>query len=566
MGEKKLPQPKFRSSLSISEVARDNLRGLWDRAAKIAVPIGAVGGFAGDVLSPLGPVVAQLAIVFGVLCLISGVIWYGIKRRQISVALRDGHIDENEYHVITASSRWPTVFAFTLIATVVLTLFFGAQKVLASDEPEKGAAASVFPFIARVQEQLLNLQRTADSIKADTGEIKKSLDALTAKLEKLDQGADIIAAPTTPEDHYFNARLFEFRNEAGKARQSYMEYMKSDLPYVDPHLQLSALMKLQDGRASAHEAYAMFVKNRNPSALLARALLLEKPGRTAALESLAKDFPEYGPVYFFLAKEFTPESGQQTLENMKAEKAALEKLRALDDRGLFTKYFLDKRLAVIFSAEVQTRLGKFATLSDGYLNAAAKLVVLPTETGWEGVVTLPYDGAELFLKMPGENEFKSTGFTEKVSPSTGKPLPRTQVPLTGVRKGTIEMKYRDTQGAERGPFKTEFDPIKEFVAFAKKIMPSDPRELAPLRQWKGKKTVSMVQLLMFRAAINNVTVGPDPKHLEKTLELGAPSSDFKVLEVQADDPRVAQELPAWDKVFLRVDFADGSTGEPIALE
>jgi hypothetical protein len=207
-------------------------------------------------------------------------------------------------------------------------------------------------------------------------------------------------------------------------------------------------------------------------------------------------------------------------------------------------------------------------MSDAYLNAPVKLTVLPREDGWEGVIVIPYDGAEVFIRLPGEKEFHSTGFTKNNNTATGKPLPKTNVPLNGVNtKGTISIKYVDTQGHERGPFDTAFDPVVEFVNFAKRIMPKDVHELAPVHHWKNKRMVTLAQLLMFRAAITKLTVGPDPKDLSRVLQLPPPQKSFTMSEVSAEDALITQDVPAeWKNVYLRVDYADGTSSEPLMLE
>lgn len=576
-----IPPDEPRNSLKIADVAKTSARELWERAARIALPIGAIGGFCADVLAPLGPVVAYLAFGTTTLCFVSGVIWFGIKRRQIRHALADGHIDAAEYAHITQSSTWPTVFAFTLVSSVVLMLFFGAQRVFAGDEPENGAVANVFPFVQQFQRQVLNLQQSADRIEksaarieAGQDEIQKALaglneklDGLNKRLGTLDKNSPAIERPESPEDHYFNARLFELRGEALKARQSYVEYMKAGLPYIDPHLSLTALMKLQDGAGSAYEAYSFFVNGKDPSARLARSLLLERSARISAIERLAQDFPDFAPTFYFLSRDYaTPETGQQTLDNLKNERAALKSLRALSERGLFTQYFLDKRMAVAMESEANQRLRKFATISDDYLNARAKLTILPLEDGFEAVVSVPYDAAEIFVRKPGESDFKTLGFGKTMGGATGKPAPNTSIKLVGTARGMVAIKYKDNQGKEFGPFEIEFDPAKEFVALAKKMMPQSPAELAPIFMWKGKRSITMVQLLMFRGALKKVEVGPTAKDFLQKLNLGPSLKDFIVQDIQADGSLVSQELPAeWANVFLRLEFIDGSIAGPIQL-
>ena len=576
--------PEPNQNPKVLDVAKDNLKTLWDRTARVAVPIGAVGGFCGDVLSPLGPVVAELAIVTGVLCVISGGVWFGIKRRQIRAALSDGHIDDTEYAAITHSNAWSVAFAFNLVASVVLLILFGAQKVIASPQPDKGAVATVFPWVAALQDKLLGIQKSADRIEATTGRIEAGnekilqaiggisarLDSISKKLETLDKGSVAIERPKTPEEHYYNARLFEMRGELKQARASYLEYFKSELPYLDPYLSFSALVKIQEGREGVKEAFDYFMqKSPSPAARVVRALLLERKERMLALEQLVKDQPEFAPGYYYLSVDYaTPEAGQQTLENLKRERELLGKFRALAERGLFGQVFIDRRMASALDAEASARSRKFATMTDQYLDAKAKLTFVQTAGGFEGVIVVPYDAAEVFVKRPGESGFQSTGFTQTPSPATGRPLPVTTIPLGSLAsKGVVSVKYKDNQGVERGPFDTDFDPQKEFVAFAKSVLPKDGHELAPVHRWKDKKSITLVQFLMFRAAIAKVSVGPDPAHLDRALRLPASQPSLAIADVKDDDPLISQDVPAkWEKVYLRIDFADGSQGEPVLLD
>lgn len=565
----KLPPEDNFSNVTVGRLASEHAKALWKQAAPVATPVASICGFCADVLAPLGPIVLYLALFTGSVCVISGIIWYGVKRRQIIDALADGKITSDEYEHFTLSSSWPTVFAFCFVSSLIMTVFFGAQKVFASDPPGTGILASNFLAVEELQKRLLNIEQGNQRIEKSVEGLHAKLDSLTEKLGQLDKESEIIEFPKGPEDHYLNARMFEMRNDHAKARQSLLEYMKSDLLYLDPHLSLTGILKLQDGRQSAHETYSMFLRNPNPSALLARGLLLDREARIKALEQIVKDFPEYGPAHYYLSKEFSaPEEGQQTLENLKREREALESFRALSDRGLFSKYFIDKRIALSLESEGNLRLRKFATMSDAYLNAKAKMTFLPKEDGWEAIIVLPYDGAEVFVKMPGDSEYVSTGFGATRSPATGRPLPNTVVSLNHMKsKGVISLKYKDNQGHEQGPFDTEFDPVKEFVEFAKKTMPKEPQELAPVHRWKDKKMVTLVQILMFRKAIAKLAVGPDPEHIEQNLKLPPSPASFTVSDVAADDPLISQDVPAaWKNVYMKIDYADGTSSGPIMLE
>ena len=198
-------------TVSIAEISKQNMRVLWERSAKVIVPIAAVGGFVSDVLAPLGGIVAALALLTGGFCVLSGVIWFGFKRRQIRRALADGMIDADEYEKIGATNTWSVAFAVNFIAAVVLTAFFGAQKVFAGEEPDRGMMANAFPQLARLQDQLLGLQKTTERIEAQTTRIEKQTARIAAHAEKTAENTELIQA-TTADTSAAAARI-EKQNE-----------------------------------------------------------------------------------------------------------------------------------------------------------------------------------------------------------------------------------------------------------------------------------------------------------------------------------------------------------------
>lgn len=185
----------------ISALAQQNLNVLWERSAKIGVPIAAFGGFVADVLAPLGPFVAVLATMTGILCVISGIVWFGFKRREIKRAMEDGKIDKEEFTRIGQVSNWSVAFAFNLVASIVLMVFFGAQKAFANPEaPERGALAGAVPQIAKIQAQLLGLKETTDRIDATTQRLETKADAMHDAINQLDSKiAAIKPSEQTPD-------------------------------------------------------------------------------------------------------------------------------------------------------------------------------------------------------------------------------------------------------------------------------------------------------------------------------------------------------------------------------
>lgn len=175
---------------NVRDLAKANFEVLWARASKVALPIAAIGGFISDVLSPLGPFVSTLAILTGGMCVISGVVWFGFKRRQIKRALADGKIDHREYEKIHHVNSWSVAFAFSLVASCTLMLFFGAQKAFASADPDKGVMANVVPQVAMFQKRLLGLEEKTARIDATTQRLETKADEMSKAIARLDEKID----------------------------------------------------------------------------------------------------------------------------------------------------------------------------------------------------------------------------------------------------------------------------------------------------------------------------------------------------------------------------------------
>lgn len=182
-----MPNPKNNPKIRV--LAKDNLEVLWQRAAKVAVPVAAIGGFTADVLTPLGPFVLGFLVLTSFLCLVTGIVWFGYKRRQITKAKADGVIDDAEFAKIVRVNTWSVAFAFNLCASVVLLLFFGAQKVMASPEenPNLGAFAKLVPAIKQMQAQLLNIQETTQRIEASTSRIEDTTMKIDQKADQMNE-------------------------------------------------------------------------------------------------------------------------------------------------------------------------------------------------------------------------------------------------------------------------------------------------------------------------------------------------------------------------------------------
>ena len=174
-------------------------------------------------------------------------------------------------------------------------------------------------------------------------------------MEKIAQHFDSIAAggliakPKTPEEHYHNARVRELDGNFAAARQEYAAYLEANLDALDPWLSYAAMLKAQEGRAGAIDTFRALGEKLKPPTVsyqTALATFAEGEERIEKLKALAAAHPEFGPLPWLMAQEYSEaRRGQQTLADQRAEKEWLEKFRAAQANGRFEKYFLDKKEA-----------------------------------------------------------------------------------------------------------------------------------------------------------------------------------------------------------------------------
>ena len=150
-----------------------DMSSIWERATKVVVPIAVVGGFVSDVLSPLGPFLKYIFIFACGICVVSAIFWFGVKKRQIVAALADGRIDQNEFEAIVKSDRWSVGFSFGLVATVVMGIFFVAQRALA--DSDRGVVADQVEWVGKLQNSLLRIESRTQQMAATLQSIDQRL-------------------------------------------------------------------------------------------------------------------------------------------------------------------------------------------------------------------------------------------------------------------------------------------------------------------------------------------------------------------------------------------------------
>lgn len=430
------------------------LRKAMTRAATPVSIIGGVGGFIGDIIAPLGNFAPWITFVSFVITLIGLFGFLSLRRKQ-------------------GAEAWDSPVAGALLIAGASTAIFGGWSVIFAIGPQRGYLAENVAPIATLQAQLLNLQEDVTIIKETTGETATQVAAAaTAQAEgfadiqaafaalQLGEGT-LVADPTTPQEWYSNARLYQLRGDTANAIKAYEGYFQFNLEYVDPLIEYTALLKATEGIARTRQMMTEML-NAHPDNLsldLTVARLLDTPQeRLERLTSLSARAAHYGPVFGELGDEYTraiSSTPTQDLINKQAD-AYTTLLKLEDEQQLFTRYYIDKVLAEERLEGARKTLAAFA----GAQTAFSKVEIQ---------VTHYYNGTQ-FVFVFGE-----ASTAQKILFGIDEPEPKTETGrnasgyanpiitpiLLPVGEHTLYLQYIDANGTASEVYSQDFrvDPV-----------------------------------------------------------------------------------------------------------
>jgi hypothetical protein len=319
----------------------------FSRAARPIAVIGAVGGFIGDIIQPLGNFALWIAGLSFILA-VGALIWLIILRRRAGEEI------------------WDTLAGGVFVLAVGSFIIFAVWSIIFSVGPERGYLASNIEPVGQLQAQMLGLQQDVTEIKetttqtatrvaeqGDTQAVQATAQAQSNQVQSAQataqaqsgqvqsaqattqaEGVDIQAAaataqargfadlqsqfatlqkgsivdnPATPQEWYSNARLYQLRGDTANAIKSYEGYFQFNLDYVDPYLEYSDLVKATEGIVRARERIDAYYNadTTSPTLDLASARLLDSADeRLARCIAIAERAPQYGPVFYELGMEY----------------------------------------------------------------------------------------------------------------------------------------------------------------------------------------------------------------------------------------------------------------------
>lgn len=206
---------------------------LLQPAAKFAGVLGTVGGFIGDVLSPLGPILSYLLYAaIGVL----------ISSSIVSI-------------IVSKAKR--EIFKSVALTSLLFSIVFGAFSVFNHDT-ENGFLSENIDLVSSLQNSLIGLENKMDSMDTKIDNVNdnvvegfESISDQIYNLTELVKNSDPLENPITPKDHIVNAYLYYDRGDMVKSQKSFENYFQMTQQYkVDVVLDYVRVLESNQGFSS----------------------------------------------------------------------------------------------------------------------------------------------------------------------------------------------------------------------------------------------------------------------------------------------------------------------------
>ncbi|MFB9978073.1 methyl-accepting chemotaxis protein [Mesorhizobium kowhaii] len=543
------------------------IRASLSRTGKWAGSVAFVGGAVSDILNPLAPFAAYVALVASVAALIIA----------IAIVLR----------LVLAAKALPAL----VFATSAAAVAGGVYAVQKETNSQNGVIASLVPAVAglqqsmgivservaKIEQTVTQTQKTVEQVKQSTDtvakktdeiastqqqqtqqtaqvqktteEVKKQTETLAAgqaqqqaQTEKLQATTEQIAAsidtiakgfaalaaqggaiaePKRPDEFYHNARVYELSGDMLNARRSYLAFAGFDVDAIDPYTRFATLLRVQDGKAGAREVFgALADKGKALSIKLVHIQQFDDAQRLDKLNAFIAANPDFAPAYFLLAQEFSEDRlGAQTLADKRNEAKALTRFMAYEKDGGLLKYFVDQTQLADWLDRSRSRLAALGDVLDPS-RFVPTLTPMRSNQGWSMTISLPEPATAISWRMGDSGPFTDTGFLALNDQTTGKPMPNPSFEMPGSTvAGIIAVKYLDIRGRETGPFDIRFDPETALQQGDKQILDQFWTSWIAFDAGGNHGLVYFTQMLSYRCAIKEVHYSLNGAALDKSLEI-----------------------------------------------
>lgn len=508
------------------------IRASLSRTGKWAGSIAFVGGAVSDILNPLAPFAAYIALVASIAAVIIAV----------AIVLR----------LVLAARALPAL----VFATSAAAVAGGVYAVQQQTNSQNGVIAGLVPAIAQLQQSMgivsekvakieqtvTQTQKTVEAVKqttetlvagqqqqqaqaeklqATTEQIAASIDTIAKGFAQLAAQGGAIAEPKRPDEFYHNARVYELSGDMLNARRSYLAFAGFDVDAIDPYTRFATLLRVQDGKAGAREVIGQLAdKGKALSIKLVHILQFDDAQRLDKLNAFIAANPDYVPAYYLLAQEFSEDRlGSQTLADKRSEAQALTKFVSYEKDGGLLKYFVDQTQLADWLDRSHSRLAALGDVLDP-ARFVPSLTPMRSNQGWSMTISLPEPATAISWRLGTGGPFTDTGFLAMNDQTTGKPMANPSFELPdSTAATTIAIKYLDIRGRETGPFDVRFDPDIALQQGDKQILDQFWTSWIAFDSGGNHGLVYFTQMLSYRCAIKEVHYSLNGAALDKSLEI-----------------------------------------------
>ena len=412
----------------------------------------------------------------------------------------------------------------------------------------------------KIEKNTGRIADTSEKIEKNTARVADAAEKATEQFAYLSKSGGTIENPVAPFEFYHNARIYELRGDYAAARRSYLGYFQFNEEKLDPYLRYLNFLKVQEGPEGARDTYAV-VTGRAKGFIpgYASALLWDRDRRVELLEEFKKAQPDFAAVYYHLSLEYlAARLGVQSIADRQSEKQYLEKFFEQDKAGQFVKFFIDHEMVTAWRGDATKRLEVANSVNGKMLENPVNLTWMSSNAGWHGYIAIAEPAQEIWWKTADMTDFRKNPKTQNIDQRTGKLRPSPSIPLPIKQPATtVEVKYIDRTGAERGPFKFDFKPRVSQLRNEISILGMLRNAWISYRDYDGKLLVYFTTLMSYRGALTRIEYGIDKDVPDQEWEF--PEWDKPGTALITSDVPTFRAIPKETSfITVRLNFKDGT--------
>ncbi len=439
-------------------------------------------------------------------------------------------------------------------------LYFGKFGNEPEIAPTTGLVISDGHVANQISKNTGRIADTSEKIEKNTARVADAAEKATEQFAYLSKSGGTIENPVAPFEFYHNARIYELRGDHAAARRSYLGYFQFNEEKLDPYLRYLNFLKVQEGPEGARDTYAV-VTGRAKGFIpgYASALLWDRDRRVELLEEFKKAQPDFAAVYYHLSLEYSAARlGVQSIADRQSEKQYLEKFFEQDKAGQFVKFFIDHEMVTAWRGDATKRLKVANSVNGKMLENPVNLTWMNSNAGWHGYIAIAEPAQEIWWKTADMTDFRKNPKTQNIDQRTGKLRPSPSIPLPIKQPATtVEVKYIDRTGAERGPFKFDFKPKVSQMANEISILGTLRNAWISYRDYDGKLLVYFTTLMSYRGALTRIEYGIDKDVPDQEWEF--PEWDKPGTALITKDVPTFRAIPKTTRfITVRLSFKDGT--------